>query len=895
LAEPETSAADEFHDTERRPAGTKLGHFVLRGELGRGGMGVVYRADDETLGRTVALKLLPGGKGSDPQRRARFLREARSAASLVHANVATVYEVGDTDGELYIALELVVGQSLRTRMVARAQLAVDEVLSIAKGIARGLAAAHAKGIVHRDLKPENVMLDAEGEPKILDFGLAKLRSTHETPRHVLERQATDAALTEEGLTLGTPGYMSPEQLRGQDVDARSDVFSFGVMLFEMLAGIRPFQGESAMDLAIAITRDAPPRLSTLNGNVPVELEALVCTCLEKLPGQRFASARELLDALQAIGPDTRLVSPPRIDAALIPTRSETTLRVVRGPRSRAPLAIAIAALVVVALGAFLWRTRAHDLERKQAVAALEDGDAGKRRALALTDYPPPRSSNPEALAAYASGLQNMRDASITKASIDFAHAVTLDPTLAAAHLRLAKEAWWGGSKEHYAAASQLRATLDARDRALLPVAEAMTHDPIDWNEVAGRLRDVLARFPDDAETLADLGGALMRTAHVDEASDAEQRAIDIDPEFAGAMWRLSSLHIDTEDGEALNLADRCLAVSPTAASCLRNRAYVLQRRGECADYEVAARRMTTIEPGGPRPYWFLADALAVRGSPLESVREALETKSALDLTLDPASGAADKDANEMALGVLTGDFRRAAAAASDYDRLLASDTSEADHVWPVMTLISSLDEEGEHAKARKVAEAFALRVPAWTANDWTVRLYLLYAQHQAHLISDAALTQARAAIEEDAVAREVAIHAATTRLFIHAAFAGPDELADALAYVAQPSPHSDAEAFRGRVLLMAGQVDQALPLLQRAAARCAILPIDGGGWSWWRGYQPFAYVKSHLWLGRALEAKGDAAGACRAYGEVLARWKDAKPRSITADEARERARVLGCR
>jgi serine/threonine-protein kinase len=381
---------------------------------------------------------------------------------------------------------------------------------------------------------------------------------------------------------------------------------------------------------------------------------------------------------------------------------------------------------------------------------------------------------------------------------------------------------------------------------------------------------------------------------VNDARDAEQRAIDLDPEFAGAMWRLSCIHIDTEEDEALRLADRCLAVSPTAASCLRNRAYILQRRGQCGDYEAAARRMTTIEPGGPRPYWFLADALAVRGAPQESVRGALETKSALDLTVDPASGPADKDANEMALGALSGDFTRAEAAARDYDRLLANDTSEADHVWPVMTLISSLDEQGEHASALKVAEAFARRVPAWTANDWTVRLYLLYAQHQAHMLSDAAFTQARALIEEDAVAREVAAHAGTTRLFIHAAFAGPDDLADALPYAWQPSPHSDAEAFRGRVLMMAGKLDEALPVLKRAAARCSILPIDGGGWSWWRGYQPFAYVRSHLWLGHALEAKGDRAGACRAYGEVLHRWEGAKPRSITADEARERARVLGC-
>ena len=300
----EIAGAAEEEEYTRHGPGSRIGRFVVRDELGRGGMGIVYRAQDEALGRTVALKLLPSRKRTDPQRRARFLREARSAGSVVHANVATVYEVGESEESLYIAMELVEGTSLRALLSARRPLPSLDVLRLAKGIARGLAAAQAKGIVHRDLKPENVMVDGDGVPKILDFGLAKLRDARETPREILEKLPTDALSTEEGRVLGTPAYMSPEQAGGRDVDARSDLFSLGVVLYEALTGGRPFVGETSLETLAAVMRDEPRPLRETNREVSADLAAIVMRCLAKTAEARYPRASDVVTALEVLSPSS---------------------------------------------------------------------------------------------------------------------------------------------------------------------------------------------------------------------------------------------------------------------------------------------------------------------------------------------------------------------------------------------------------------------------------------------------------------------------------------------------------------------------------------------------------------------------------------------------------------
>jgi predicted ATPase/tRNA A-37 threonylcarbamoyl transferase component Bud32 len=276
-------------------SGTRIGHFRLIDIIGSGGMGVVYRAQDEQLQRRVAIKLLRARPFAEAEARARFLDEARAAAAVSHANVAAIYEVGEDAGRAYIAMELVEGQSLLARLVALPPL--DEALRFALQIAQGMARAHDKGVLHRDLKPDNVMVDADGRVRILDFGLSKRFLP-------LEQQVDDATAaarnTRVGQVIGTPGYMSPEQALGLEVDQRTDIYSFGVILYELATCTQLFAGETPEQIRAAMM--APPEPPSLrNPRVGPELERLILRCLARRPADRFASAHEICAALERLG------------------------------------------------------------------------------------------------------------------------------------------------------------------------------------------------------------------------------------------------------------------------------------------------------------------------------------------------------------------------------------------------------------------------------------------------------------------------------------------------------------------------------------------------------------------------------------------------------------------
>ena len=260
-------------------------------------MGVLYRARDTRLGRTVAIKVLRAETVADAARTKRFVQEARAASSLNHPNIVTVYDIGeDPTRGTYIAMECVEGESLKQRL-ARGPLPLDEALRVATDIARGLAAAHAAGIVHRDVKPANVMLASSGAVKILDFGLAKLFQPE--PSTGDAEAPTAEAMTAHGLLLGTPAYMSPEQAEGRPLDARSDVFSFGALLYELLTGRRAFEGKTALSLVTSILRDTPPPPRSLRPEIASRLEAIVNRCLQKDPAARYPSAEALVHDLEA--------------------------------------------------------------------------------------------------------------------------------------------------------------------------------------------------------------------------------------------------------------------------------------------------------------------------------------------------------------------------------------------------------------------------------------------------------------------------------------------------------------------------------------------------------------------------------------------------------------------
>ena len=315
----------------------------------------MYRARDPRLGREVAIKVLPASFSADADRLRRFEQEARAAGLLNHPNITAVYDIGTHEGAPYVVSELLEGETLRAAL-AGGRLSPRKAIDYATQIANGLAAAHEKGIVHRDLKPENLFVTRDGRLKILDFGLAKLTHAEEKggPQTNLPT-ATEG--TEPGVVLGTLGYMSPEQVRGKPADVRSDIFAFGAILYEMLAGKRAFHGDSAADTMSAILREDPPELSLTNQNLPAGLERIVRHCLEKNPEQRFQSARDLafdLDAISGV-------------SAAGPTSAAAPARATR--RKILPTAALVAALLAV-VGAY-WLGRRTEGRRAPGVSFLQ--------------------------------------------------------------------------------------------------------------------------------------------------------------------------------------------------------------------------------------------------------------------------------------------------------------------------------------------------------------------------------------------------------------------------------------------------------------------------------------------------------------------------------------------
>ena len=549
--------------------GQRLSHYLIEAELGRGGMGVVYRATDTRLRRTVAVKVLPQDAGS-PGRRDRFLREAESASALNHPGIITVHDVGQEQGVHFIVMEHVDGRTLREILDA-GPLAEVDALGYLRQAAAALAAAHAAGIVHRDLKPQNLMVTTGGHLKILDFGLAHVFSGE--PDSV---SPTEERLTAFGTVLGTPGYMSPEQAEGRPIDARTDIFSLGIILYEMLTGNVPFRGTSVAGVLYEIVHRAPEPASRLRPELSPDTTEVLDAMLRKDPQERLANGAELLAALSG-GP---------IPARRLRRGESGAAAWVRRHRARAVVAIVVL-VGVSAIAGFLWTQRAGNPPAGRAAGA-------------------PAASN--AYDRYLEGLELVKrwdkEENLNKAIQLFREATTMDPSFALAFARLAD-----AQRIRYALTHDKALLVEAGKSAdeavrlnpgLAPVQVALgrIHSMRGENDLAfAAFERALKLDANDAEANQAIARQYERLGRLKDAEDSFQKAISLDPDsisildsYANFLFRQSRYDDATRRWQAV------VRRAPDNATAFVNLGSSLSESGKYPEAVAMYQRAVELKP-----------------------------------------------------------------------------------------------------------------------------------------------------------------------------------------------------------------------------------------------------------------------------------------------------------
>lgn len=628
-------------------SGTRLGHYDIVCSLGAGGMGEVYRATDTKLGRDIALKVLPADMARDAERLARFQREARAVAALNHPHIVTLHSVEEADGIHFLTMELVDGQSL-DRLIPERGLSVDRVCVLAIALADALVAAHDKSIVHRDLKPSNVMVTDDGRVKVLDFGLAKMSATEDAaPR---DGDTVTALQTREGVVMGTMPYMSPEQVTGRTVDHRTDLFSLGVILYEMASGRRPFGGDSSIEVASAILRDTPALVTDLRGDLPPDLARVIRRCLEKDPRDRVQTARDVRTELRGLERQTSAATAARDSVARSGSVTSGTRRLDEGfwvavlpfrARGSDPdvqgLADGLTEDIITGLSRFSYlRVIARSSTARYAGEVTDVRSAGK-----------------------ALGARYVIEGSLRQAGARLRLAVQLVDANLGAHLWaenydrtvqsdavfelqddlvariVSSVADWHGVLAHHITEAVRRRNPDELtpyEAGLRGIGYYTRLTPTEHEEVRAILERAVEKAPSSADCWAALSlmygdeyrlGFNPRPDPLARALDAARRAVDLDASNQLAQSALASVQYFRRERQAFRTAaERAIALNPMDSVNLAYMGSLLAYGGEWERGCAIAERARQLNPRHPGWYWFAAFYNAYRTRDYEAALDA---------------------------------------------------------------------------------------------------------------------------------------------------------------------------------------------------------------------------------------------------------------------------------
>ncbi len=888
----------------RFTAGQSIGRYVIESLLGEGGMGEVYRARDSKLERAVALKVLRNdadGASEDWEHAVmRMQREARAVAALSHPGIVAIYDIGEHEGCPFIAMELVGGLPLREIIGKDASQEMH--LRILLDVARALGAAHDAGFVHRDIKPENILVREDGRAKVLDFGIARKTSRNaDLAVQTLDIQGAtiDAALvgmTAEGAIVGTPAYMSPEQLRGETADARADQFAWGVVAYELLSGKHPFHAEKgAIGLLSAILGETPAPLEGL----PDSITSMVLRALEKEPEKRWASMREIVLICEgfATNGDARKAPTgprPKIEVSPSQTGSVTTTPV-RPSRFRwviAPI-VGFAALTAIAFG----------LRERPAptVAPMVLPSAVPKVttvSTAVTDLPIPASTNIEASAAFREGLQNIRDARWTAANVAFDRARKADPGMTAAHFRYSIIQFSydvTSARDAYRKALGLRASMSERDQGFLQALEPLIlRDPSDYVEATKRMEALASRYPYDAELTFWQSRMLLQQSATPESLDRvialNDRCVELDPHYADCwQTKAKALFKRGKQEEAVKTLDECINVSENGADCLIDKIEMESDLGHCDAVVDLSQQLKTKDPLALHASRMLADGLYYKGERETVVRAAFNEAERRSRELGRPFEA------RQALLKLTTNYGELTPAIEHANFMAHSMTiPNADEELGLYYMrVALYAEMGKYADAAAVADEFfvsrALRPTKNQEHQDDPTVYMHAFRLRAGTLTPNEYRTIRSAwIDKKPNDTPLARALVWLAAYVYPAFS-VDLAKEALETMPNwgelPDNDLSRSKFslfgRGRVLTMAGKHAEAIPFLENALQICT---SDNA--SLW-------YTQNYAFLGIAREATGDKRGACKAYGWLLSHWGKSK-QSLTVKDIVNRAKKIGC-